>query len=63
MEAVTWVQVVSDLMIQEQCTRMTECQLKRKARQEKTVFVNSNISTQVADDLILPLEVPLWHSI
>lgn len=63
MEAVTWVQVVSDLMIQEQCTRMTEFQLKRKARQEKTVFVNSNISTQVADDLILPLEVPLWRSI
>lgn len=63
MEAVTSVQVVSDLMIQEQCTCMTECQLKRKARQEKTVFMNSNISTQVADDRILPLEVPLWRYI
>ena len=61
MGAATWVQVVSDLMIKEQCICMTQCQLKRKARQEKTVFVNSNISTQVADDLILPLEVPLWR--
>lgn len=34
----TWVHIVSDRMIKEQCAYMTQCQLKKTKHEKKSLF-------------------------